>query len=622
MILPNSLLSSQHSETLLRFSLFSLLPDGTLLCGGDPIQIPPKELAVLRLLVANAGQIVAHQQLQEAGWGNVHVSQDSLPKCISSLRGRLNSEKCIQTVYKRGYRFTLPVELTPIDRQEKQREGAEERRVFPMPRLLRLAILPFASSANVPEGFGSGVAEETMLKLNRANPLAVEILARDSVFLLAAKGLAAAEVGKTLGADLALTGTITPLPRHFRLRAEMIRVRDGVQLWVEDFLLPRELLAYADARLAKRISARIRRAFASPIAALSFQRGGGTIAYAAAGAAPESDLSPAKVSKAYSVFLQARHEWNSLERNRMQDAVLGFERATEMDSSFQSARINLIHGYLYQAFWGYLSPEAAAKLARHQAEILVGSGDSTRSLWAALGWIQFFYDRDLAAAARSFKDTCSSGYDPMAFRYCSRFHLGQGQFSKAIDLLQTALAADPYSAGVQTSLMWAYHMAGDTRSALALAEGALELFPAHPPLLVFSSLAMAAAGSPGDRLTERATELATKVVLSRPNFDGGISVLAYAYARHGRIEEARKLIERQMSLSQEHFVMRSVRVPALVALGEFDLALEELSLSEGERCPWFLESLHDPRLEPLHGRPEFQRLQGIAQSMGASISAA
>jgi len=622
MMSPNPNFSSQRSESLLSFSPFSLLPDGTLLCGGESIPIPPKELAVLRLLVTNAGQIVTHQQLQQAVWGNTHVSQDSLPRCISSLRGRLNSGKCIQTVYKRGYRFTLPVDVTPIDRQERQREVVEERRLSPMPRLLRLAVLPFASATSVPDGFGSGVSEETMLKLNRAKPQVVDVVARDSVFSLASKGLTAEAVGKTLGADLVLTGAITPLPQHYRLRAEMIRVRDQVQMWVEDFLLPRELFAYADARLAKRITARICQSFTSPISPLSFKRHGGKIANVAAAAAPEVDLNPAKVSRAYSVFLQARHEWSSLERNRMQNAVLSLERATEMDSSFQPARIDLIHGYLNQALWGYLSPDAAAGRARHQAEILVAAGDSTRSLWAALGWIQFFYDRDLEAAAKSLKDTCSSGYDPLAFRYSSRFHLGQGQFSQAIDLLRDAKAADPYSAAVQTSLAWAYHMAGDTRSALAQAEEVIGLFPAHPMTLVFCSRVLAAAGLPGDRLTERATELATQVVLSRPNFDSGISVLAYTYARHGRIEEARKLIERQVNLGRERFIMRSGLAPALVSLGEFDKAIQELSHGERDRCPWFLELLYDPRLQPLHGKPEFQRLQGIAQSMGATTSAA
>jgi len=281
---PENAVPFPQNELYYRFSSYALLPDGRLLHGGESVPIPPKELAVLSLLVAHNGQIVSHAELQEAAWSGVHVSQDSLPRCISSLRARLQSERCIQTVYKRGYRFTLPVELTPISPPARRWEGDRDRRLTPRVALPRLAILPFVTYPDVPEAFGPGVAEETMLKLNQARQPVVEVLARESVFCLAAKGLDAAAIAQSLRAEIVLTGTITALPLHFRLRAEMIRARDEVQLWVEDFLLPRELIAYADARLAKRITARIQNAFAKPISPIPSPGRGGFAASLAASA--------------------------------------------------------------------------------------------------------------------------------------------------------------------------------------------------------------------------------------------------------------------------------------------------------------------------------------------------
>jgi len=103
-----------------QFSGFRLLPEGTLL---------RDKLAALRLLLAYAGQIVSPAELKTALWGDVNVTADSLPRCMSSLRARLLPEECIQTVYKRGYRFVATVQC--------QAEAA------PGP-LARLAILPFA----------------------------------------------------------------------------------------------------------------------------------------------------------------------------------------------------------------------------------------------------------------------------------------------------------------------------------------------------------------------------------------------------------------------------------------------------------------------------------------------
>jgi hypothetical protein len=46
-------------------------------------------------------------------------------------------------------------------------------------------------------------------------------------------------------------------------------------------------------------------------------------------------------------------------------------------------------------------------------------------------------------------------------------------------------------------------------------------------------------------------------------------------------------------------------------LGDLESAQKELCAAERERCPWFFQMLADPRLKPLHGRPEFSRMQAI-----------
>ncbi|WP_263352808.1 winged helix-turn-helix domain-containing protein [Acidicapsa acidisoli] len=256
------------------FGSYCLLPDGTLLRGAEEIHLPPKELAVLRVLISHPGQIVPPEKLRLSAWGDTHVSADSLPRCVSSLRAHLDSELCIQTIYKRGYRFTLPVHrIDPASHSEQfparrhtDRPDWPDRRIARPTSLPRLAILPFTTAEDVPVFLGTGIAEETMIRLARTHSPEVELMARDSVFHLAARGASAREVGATLGADLVLAGSITPLPLHFRLRIEMIRVADAIQLWIEDFLVPRTLLACADTRTAGRICARIRDTFATAIA--------------------------------------------------------------------------------------------------------------------------------------------------------------------------------------------------------------------------------------------------------------------------------------------------------------------------------------------------------------------
>ena len=95
-----------EGQTEIYFGSFRLNADGTLLREASVVHLPPKELAALRLLASHPGEIVTPAQLRQALWGDVHVTSESIPKCVSSLRARLEPDDCIQTVYKRGYRFT------------------------------------------------------------------------------------------------------------------------------------------------------------------------------------------------------------------------------------------------------------------------------------------------------------------------------------------------------------------------------------------------------------------------------------------------------------------------------------------------------------------------------------
>src|SRR5262245_27245443 len=90
----------------LRFDRFTLdLTRGNLRTGTQDIDLRPKAFEVLRYLVENAGRLVPKQELCEAVWPNVYVSDDSLAQCIRQLRDGLGDDehRLIRTVHRRGY---------------------------------------------------------------------------------------------------------------------------------------------------------------------------------------------------------------------------------------------------------------------------------------------------------------------------------------------------------------------------------------------------------------------------------------------------------------------------------------------------------------------------------------
>lgn len=72
---------------------------------GEPVDLPAKELAVLEMLMRNAGRIVSRGQLESAlyGWGE-GVESNAVEVHIHHLRRKLGAER-IRTLRGLGYRF-------------------------------------------------------------------------------------------------------------------------------------------------------------------------------------------------------------------------------------------------------------------------------------------------------------------------------------------------------------------------------------------------------------------------------------------------------------------------------------------------------------------------------------
>jgi len=580
---PQSLATGPvEAQTEVHFGSFRLKPDGTLLRNETVVHLPPKELAALRLLAAHAGGIVTATELRQALWGDVHVTAESVPKCVSSLRARLEPEDCIQTVYKRGYRFTAEI------RYPEAPESA----------LPRLAVMPFVSGYTVPPHLGPVIAEETISRLTGASPKAVAVLARDSVFTLAARGLTAQQVGEALKSDFALAGTVSNLPSHYRLRAEMIRIKDGIQIWVEDVLVPKDRLAGLEEELIERLYFRLNSERVSISAAAEPE------------AEPENE---AHRREAYQIFQLAHYDWQSMERHRMQDSLQQLSRATELSPSLVAAKVEMVHLGITQAIFGFMSPSAAASMVRRVADSIPELPVQGQAILPALGSISFHVDHDLPAALWAFSNSSHLPHDHWVTRSRVMFALSRRRFAEAIGELESALIEDPFSPWLHARLAWALHLAGQPEESVKQIRHGLARFPDHMGMALYGAMILPFNGDAATGL-----QLAESLAARQPFLDIVSGLHAYALACKGRAEEARSVLERLEWLSRERFVMRSFTPAVYAVLGDFDAALSELQTSADSRCPWFFQMLADPRLKPLHGRREFEEMRNILTRIEAT----
>jgi formylglycine-generating enzyme required for sulfatase activity len=116
-------------QRIFQFDRFELdLTRGCLRANDRTIDLRPKALEVLCCLVQNAGRLVSKQELFEAVWPDVTVSDDSLVQCIRELRQKLSDEdrRLIKTVARRGYLLEAKVTLQERSSSEEATAGSSE----------------------------------------------------------------------------------------------------------------------------------------------------------------------------------------------------------------------------------------------------------------------------------------------------------------------------------------------------------------------------------------------------------------------------------------------------------------------------------------------------------------
>ena len=122
---------------------------------GRPIDLTPKLLDLLILLIDNAGSLVTKETLLEALWPDANVTDNALTQAVSELRQALGdpagSPRYIKTVARRGYRFIAPLEPA----------SAGETPVLPATDDDSVAVLDFTNVTNDPTAawLAAGIAE-------------------------------------------------------------------------------------------------------------------------------------------------------------------------------------------------------------------------------------------------------------------------------------------------------------------------------------------------------------------------------------------------------------------------------------------------------------------------------
>jgi adenylate cyclase len=98
-----------------------------------------------------------------------------------------------------------------------------------------IAVLPFTNMSTDKEQdyFCDGIAEDLINDLTHVKGL--RVVARTSAFAFKTKNLDAREIGRKLGVDMLLEGSVRKAGKRLRITAQLINVADGYHVWSERY---------------------------------------------------------------------------------------------------------------------------------------------------------------------------------------------------------------------------------------------------------------------------------------------------------------------------------------------------------------------------------------------------
>src|SRR5215469_221208 len=102
---------------LYRFGGMTLdLARGSLRNGSGDVRLRPKSFDLLIFFVTNAGRLLSKDELLQAVWPGVFVTEDSLVQRVKEIRRAVGDgeQVLIKTIPGRGYIFDLPVTVVEL----------------------------------------------------------------------------------------------------------------------------------------------------------------------------------------------------------------------------------------------------------------------------------------------------------------------------------------------------------------------------------------------------------------------------------------------------------------------------------------------------------------------------
>jgi TolB-like protein/DNA-binding winged helix-turn-helix (wHTH) protein/Tfp pilus assembly protein PilF len=607
---------------------------------------------LLLLLVECRGQLVTREQIIERIWGkDVFLDTDSsINAAVRKIRQVLQDDPerphFLQTITGRGYRFIAPVEeasASPaIENAVSQRTAIAESliakeispdrtlqrrspgvwlvllgisvaliaalgayfqwsrsRARPQPpgERLMLAVLPFENLTGdaAQDYFSDGLTEEMISHLGSLEPEQLGVIARTSVMHYKHSQAPLEQIGRELGVQYVLEGSVRRDSNKVRISAQLIQMKDQTHLWSRQYDRELSSLLALQGEIAQEIADEIQLTL------------GGDRKRITAGHKPAA--SPSSY-EAYDLYPKGRYFWNKRTPDGFQQAAEYFQRAIAKDPNYARAYAGLADTFALMSTWLVVPQNEFMPKARAAALKALQIDETLSEAHTSLALITECYDWDWQTAKKEFRQAIhlDPGY-ATAHQWYAEFLSFQGRFDEALAESERARRLDPLSLIIATDHGVILYFSRQYDRAIEQFGAVLEMDPVFPRAntIVYSYV----------QKGQFAEALAHIEKLRRVyNDPPWIWVWkAYVYGYSGQKAQARHALERFKQLDPR-WQMDLVLPLAYVAMDRKDEAIAWLQKACSEQSSIVTALKVDPNYDPLRGDPRFQELLrriGLAQ---------
>jgi eukaryotic-like serine/threonine-protein kinase len=445
-----------------------------------------------------------------------------------------------------------------------------------------IAVLPFAdlSTAKDQAAFSSGITDDLITKLSSLGQL--KVISRQSVMRYGGADQDIRVIGKELGVENILEGSIQREEDNLRVNVKLTRVADGSNLWGETYNRQVESIFSVQDEISKAV-----------VNALRIELVAGQDYMLVKRYTQDPD--------AYSLYTRGRLSWNRRTEEGLKDSIDDFQKAIAKDPNFALAYAGIADAYSFLGRLGFARPADVYPKAKEAAEKALQIDDALAEGYIALAFVKYNYDWNWLDAEIDFN--WAIGLNPnyaTAYQYYGSLLVNLGRFEEAMAKLEKARELDPGSLPIKASIASLYYYARQFDQAIRLWR---ELRKADPGInWVYYSLGMAELqkGSPKKALAEfeNAARLPGGATL-------GTFGRACVYAAGGQKEKAEAELQALIERSKQAYVPFYYLAVISAAMGDKEKAFGYLAMSYAERDAEQVYLKYDPMLDPLRDDSRF-----------------